>query len=45
MNYLLLIFLGVCVALHIWMMFRGHKGHKKQTSDEHKGNNHGGCCH
>jgi hypothetical protein len=45
MNYILFILLGACVALHVWMMFRGHGGRKEQNGDKHKENNHSGSCH
>lgn len=52
-KYLWLIIVGVCLVLHIWMMFKGHGGHnntnageKSDTTAEEKDNKHGGsCCH
>lgn len=37
-NYLWIIILGVCVAPHIWMMYKGHSDHS--THDDHAHNDH-----
>ena len=43
------ILIGVFVVAHIWMMFKGHGGHKddgaENKKDENNKNKHGGCCH
>ena len=44
MSYLLLVIIGICIAGHIWMMFKGHKKHEEHD-EKNKENKHGGCCH
>jgi len=44
MFYLLLIVVGVCVGMHVWMMFKGHGGHRDEK-DENNKHKHGGGCH
>jgi len=40
-GYLWPILIGVVMIAHVWMMFKGHGGHK-DDNDKHK---HGGGCH
>ena len=44
MSYLLLVIVGICIGVHIWIMFKGHKKHEEHD-EKNKENKHGGCCH